>query len=158
MIFVTVGTQLPFDRLIKAVDEWAGMNRDRKVFAQIGPTNFKPGNIENVDFLPPDRADQLFRSAELVVSHAGMGSIITSLKYKKPLLIVPRMASYGEHRNDHQMATAKWLGTRNGINVAWSEQDIPKYLDGRADLSESSEISDCADQGFITRLREAILS
>src|SRR6185312_9191493 len=33
VIFVTVGTQLPFDRLIMAVDEWAGAAPGRRVFA-----------------------------------------------------------------------------------------------------------------------------
>ena len=37
MIFVTVGTQLAFDRMIKAVDEWAGARGRTDVFAQVGP-------------------------------------------------------------------------------------------------------------------------
>jgi UDP-N-acetylglucosamine transferase subunit ALG13 len=156
MIFVTVGTQLPFDRLIKAVDDWAGANPGAEVFAQIGPTEFRPRHVESVAFLKPDHADRLFRTATQIISHAGMGSIITSLKYRKPLLIVPRMASLGEHRNDHQLATAKWLGSRGGINVAWSEGDVPKFLDGLLQFSQVGEISDNADPQFITRLRDAI--
>jgi UDP-N-acetylglucosamine transferase subunit ALG13 len=156
MIFVTVGTQLPFDRLIKAVDGWAGNNPTVEVFAQIGPGEFRPPHIKHVPFLKPDQADRCFRTATLVVSHAGMGSIITSLKYRKPLLILPRQASLGEHRNDHQIATARWLGTRSGINVAWSEEDVPKFLDGQFQLSEVGAISDSADPQFISRLRQAI--
>lgn len=156
MIFVTVGTQLAFDRLIKVMDRWAGENPQTEVFAQIGPSDLRPSHLKSTPFLTPDLADLQFRNASLVVSHAGMGSIITALKYHKPILILPRMASYGEHRNDHQLATAKWLGTRSGINVAWSEADIAKYLDGRLPLSQGGEISDHADPQFIDRLRRAI--
>ncbi|RNC73211.1 MAG: glycosyl transferase family 28 [Desulfuromonadales bacterium] len=156
MIFVTVGTQLPFDRLIQAVDGWAGDNPGAEVFAQIGPTELRPRHLESVAFLKPDQADRLFRTATLVISHAGMGSIITSLKYRKPLLIVPRMASLGEHRNDHQLATAKWLGSRSGISVAWSEEEVPALIDGLLHSSQAGEISDYADPQFIARLRNAI--
>jgi len=158
MIFITVGTQLPFDRLIKAVDAWAALHPEVEVFAQIGPSELKPAHIESVPFIAPDEADRRFRAADLIVSHAGMGSIITALKYKKPILILPRMAGLGEHRNDHQMATAKWLGVRRGITVAWTEQDVPRYLEGEFELSQTGEISDSADPGFIDNLRSAILS
>lgn len=158
MIFVTVGTQLPFDRLITAVDLWAADNPDVEVFAQIGPSQLKPDHIMSVDFVTPDVADRYFRRADLIVSHAGMGSIITALKYHKPLLMLPRRVSFGEHRNDHQLATAKWLGTRNGITVAWSEQDIPRFLSGQMQMSQGGELSDAADPAFIARLRQAIFA
>jgi len=156
MIYVTVGTQLPFDRLIKTMDEWAGANPSAEVFAQIGPSEIKARHITCVPFVTPDISNQKFREAELVVSHAGMGSIITALKHKKPILILPRLASLGEHRNDHQLATAKWLGVRKGINVAWSELEIPKFLDGQIQLSQGDEISDSANPEFINKLRDVI--
>jgi UDP-N-acetylglucosamine transferase subunit ALG13 len=158
MIFVTVGTQLPFYRLIRAVDLWAAENPGIEVFAQIGPSDFRPGHIESVDFVKPDLADRYFRKADLIVSHAGMGSIITALKYHKPLLMLPRNAALGEHRNDHQMATAKWLGTRNGITVAWNEDEVPRYLSGQMQMSQAGELSDSADPAFIARLRQAIFT
>ena len=88
MILVTVGTQLAFDRLIKAVDAWVGNHPGERAFAQIGPANFQPCHMESNDFVPPDQADALFRDAELIVSHAGMGSILTALKYRKPIICI----------------------------------------------------------------------
>ena len=156
MIFVTVGTQLPFDRLIRAVDCWAAENQETEVFAQIGPTDYRPSHIESVDFVAPDVADRYFRSAELIVSHAGMGSIITALKYHKPLLMLPRRAAYGEHRNDHQIATAKWLGTRSGISVAWSDGEVPALISRQLQISLGGDLSEFADPAFIAKLREEI--
>ena len=45
MIFVAVGTQLAFDRLIKYMDEWAAVNSE-KVIAQIAEGTYLPKHIE----------------------------------------------------------------------------------------------------------------
>lgn len=156
MIFVTVGTQLPFDRLISAVDAWAQRNPAERVFAQIGPGQYKPASCEFADFVPPDRANLLFQEADLIVSHAGMGSILTALKYRKPILIMPRKASLGEHRNEHQLATAKWLGNKPGIFVAHEALDIPSILSDRSSLKASDGISQFAGAQFTDKLRHFI--
>ena len=53
MIFVTVGTQLAFDRLVQAVDAWVGNNPGERAYAQIGPATFQPYNMESTDFVRP---------------------------------------------------------------------------------------------------------
>ena len=83
MIFVTIGTQLPFNRLVKAVDAWAGRNPSMKVFAQVGPGADLPQHMEYVEFVPPSQVTQLMNEAELIVSHAGMGSVLTALRYQR---------------------------------------------------------------------------
>lgn len=158
MIFVTVGTQLSFDRLITAVDMWSVNNPSVKVFAQVGPTDYSPQHIEFADFVAPDIADGLFKQASLIVSHAGMGSILTALKYRKPILIMPRRASLGEHRNDHQLATAKWLGNTPGITVAKDESEVEALLNNRNALNGGGGISDFASPDLIKRLQEYIHS
>lgn len=158
MIFVTVGTQLAFDRLVQAVDAWVGNNPGERAYAQIGPATFQPHNMESSDFVRPDEADALFREADLIVSHAGMGSILTALKYKKPILIMPRKAALGEHRNDHQLATAKWLGTKPGVTVAWEAEDVSGLLDARCDLRGGDGISDFASPELIANLKKFIHS
>lgn len=156
VIFVTVGTQLPFDRLISAVDAWAQINPAERVFAQVGPGKYKPAACEFADFVPPDRANLLFQESSLIVSHAGMGSILTALRYRKPILIMPRKASLGEHRNEHQLATARWLGGKPGIFVADSVEDISSILSRRSSLKSSDGISQFAGTEFTDRLRQFI--
>lgn len=157
MIFVTVGTQLAFDRLIAAVDEWAGQQKTVDVFAQIGPARIAPVNLRFAPMLSPDDTTDCFRKAEVVVAHAGMGSILTALKFRKPIIVMPRRAEFGEHRNDHQVATAKWLGGRRGIYVAESAEQLFPLLDARGRLGAGDEISDSADLEFIDRLKTEIL-
>lgn len=156
MIFVTVGTQLAFDRLIEAVDVWAGKNPAERLFLQIGPGKYKPKHCEYADFVAPDKANDLFRSADLIVAHAGMGSILTALKYRKPILVMPRKASLEEHRNDHQLATAKWLGKKSGVFVANETSDVASVLTERNSLKSGDKISEFAEVAFTDRLRNFI--
>ncbi len=157
MIFVTVGTQLPFDRLISAIDDWAAGHPEAKVFAQIGPgSKLVPNHIEYAEFVSPDRADQLFQQASVIISHAGMGSILTALKYRKPIVIMPRRANLGEHRNDHQWATAEYLGKSPGVSVAWSEEELPDYLNQYQSMQGGTGISEYASPELIGYLKTCI--
>ncbi len=153
MIFVTVGTQLAFDRLVTAMDTWAREHPEEKIFAQIGPSKLKDLAFPSEPFVSPSRADALFRDADLIVSHAGMGSILAALKYRKPLIVLPRRADLGEHRNDHQAATVKWLGDRPGIHGASTERELFGLLNSRGDLTEGPGISDSAAPELIHFLR-----
>jgi UDP-N-acetylglucosamine transferase subunit ALG13 len=129
MIFVTVGTQLPFDRLVEAVDEWAGSHPDIAVRAQVNGGSYVPRSIDAVKSLSPSQFAQCFAQASLVVAHAGMGTIIPALDVGKPLVLLPRLASLGEHRNDHQVGTARHFARFACIRVAESEHEIGRLID-----------------------------
>jgi|HigsolmetaAR203D_1030402.scaffolds.fasta_scaffold11008_2 Uncharacterized conserved protein len=127
MIFVTVGTQFGFDRLIEWMDEWAASS-NTDVFAQIGEGSFQPRHISWTRDIPAADFSDYVQRAEKVVSHAGMGTIISSLLTNKPIIIVPRMASLGEHRNDHQLATAMRFSNMPGIRVAHDKTMLFEHL------------------------------
>lgn len=105
MIFVTVGTQLPFTRLIDAMDEIAG-RLDEEIIAQTGPGEGNWSNLDCRKNLEPEEFGKLFSAARVIVAHAGIGTILSARSRRKPLILLPRRFSFGEHRNDHQMATA----------------------------------------------------
>lgn len=128
MIFVTVGEQLPFDRLVRSVDEWAGVSK-KDVFAQIGRTEWRPSNIRYSYFLNPTEFKEKLAAADVIVSHAGMGTIISAIDLGKPLLVMPRQVSYNEVRNDHQFATAIRFGDLGYVEVAFNEDDLKLKLD-----------------------------
>lgn len=163
MIFVTVGTQLPFPRLLKSVDSWSANNPDKKVFAQIsdaGPDNFCPLNFDYVPFLDPKDFNRYFLEASVIVAHAGMGSILSALSLGKPIIIMPRRVEYKEHRNDHQVATAKKFHSRQNIKVVNTDEEMSEAL---TDFSqqESGKSYDCstsdADEALLQHLRSFIL-
>ena len=132
MIFLTVGNELSFDRLSKAIDQWCADNPGILVFGQIGepgPDGYRPQKFEWKPFITPEEYQRKFKKAELIVAHAGMGSIITALTMNKPILIMPRRSKFREHRNDHQVATAQRFSERSGILVAEDETKVGLMLD-----------------------------
>jgi UDP-N-acetylglucosamine transferase subunit ALG13 len=127
VILATVGTQLPFPRLIKALDQLAP-RLSEPVICQTGRTQLKLHNIEQHEGFAPREFDELFKTARVVVAHAGIGTVLAAKKYHKPLIVFPRRAAFGEHRNDHQLATAEQLARHRGIYVAWTKEDLEILL------------------------------
>jgi UDP-N-acetylglucosamine transferase subunit ALG13 len=125
MIFVTVGSMIPFDRLIKALDVAVGKDLvDEELFAQVGKTEFKPQHIRYVDVLERETYIRQFKSANAIISHAGMGTIAMADKYEMPLLVLPRLARYGEHVNDHQVQSAKAFANQGYFLLAKNTDDL----------------------------------
>ena len=157
LIFVSVGTQLPFDRLIRAVDQWAAATGRTDVFAQIGPGKYRPDHVEWRQFVEPAEFQRRVQACDVLVAHAGMGSILTALAAGKPLLVLPRRAALGEHRNDHQLATAERFAARGLVHAARDEQDLREQLDRIDDLRPAGErISPFAEERLLERLRRFV--
>ncbi len=154
MIFVTIGTQAPFDRFIKIIDEVAPQINE-EIIAQVYKCGFTPKNIKTVDFLAPDEFNNLFEKADLIISHAGMGTILSALQKHKPIIIFPRIAALGEHRNEHQLATAEKFKELRSVYVAMNEQEL-KELMLRKDLVPLHEIGAEASESLIQSLEEFI--
>jgi UDP-N-acetylglucosamine transferase subunit ALG13 len=155
-IFVTVGTQLPFDRLISTVDGWAARNPQADVFAQIGPTSFRPAHIQWVPFLNADECQKKVEQANIIVAHAGMGSIITALEIGKRIIVMPRRAVHNEHRNDHQIATARSLLAQGHVLVAFDEHHLIEKLDNIERLAASPRIARHGSPRLLAVIREFI--
>ena len=158
MIFVTVGTQLPFDRLVGAVDRWAGAAEGREVFAQVGATSLSPRHIEYRPTLSPAECRERLAAASAVVAHAGAGTILNALELGKPLLIMPRLAALGEHRNDHQVATAERFAALEPVTVARDEDALMSALDEYDGLATHSVISPFASPELLRALQGFIAS
>lgn len=130
MIFLTVGTQFPFDRLVKAVDELVGRNGfDEQIFAQIGDSLYQPRNFKAISSLEKKVFDKHICEASCIISHAGMGTITTALEHHKPLLVMPRLKKYGEAVNDHQLAIARKFEELRHILVAYQQDDLLRKID-----------------------------
>mgnify|MGYP001329558055 CR=1 FL=1 len=155
MIFVTVGTQLPFDRLINAVDKWAALNGRTDVHAQIA-TGLAPSHICFDRSLSPQEFDRRVAECDLLIAHAGTGSIFTALEYQRPLIVMPRRADLGEHRNEHQMATAKHFTALAGVQVAMDERELAFALDHLDSAKSGSVISPWASDELLDTIKRFI--
>ena len=156
MIFVTVGVQLPFDRLVRTVDEWAVSRNKSEVFAQVGVSNYVPRRLTAYSFLSDQDFHKYMENAEIIVSHAGMGTIITALELGKRIIVMPRQAALGEHRNDHQSATAKHMLSNHIVSVAADEAELLKQLNDPGPFATGTAIAESANESLLKFLSKEI--
>ncbi len=164
MIFLTTGTQLSFDRLVRAVDEWADEAKPScQIFGQVLPSLDEPyisRNFKTKARLSPTEYAEIFGKAKLIISHAGMGTILTALTQGKKICIMPRQEKYGEHRNDHQLATVKRLKEYPGLFKAHSENDLHRCIDEamhEGSPAQVEAIEPFASTDFSDKLRSFIM-
>ncbi|MGE5381911.1 MAG: glycosyltransferase [Omnitrophica WOR_2 bacterium] len=154
MIFAVVGTQEPFDRLIKSLDEWCSISGYKDMIAQTAYSEYKPANFKTFDFIPVSEFDAIFEKADLIVSHAGMGTIITALRYCKPIIVMPRLAKFREHRNDHQLSTAVSFARLGYVKSVYSKAELFDALDNRKEIVVAPPISQYASDSLVSTIEE----
>lgn len=146
MIFVTVGSQLPFPRLVNAVDELAPALGD-EVFAQtLGSGTWS--RIQTVDVLREEVFEQRFAAARCIIGHAGIGTYLTACRHRKPLILMPRRRMFREHRTDHQMDTAAALAGREGVQIVHDVDEL------RVALARIEQPARHCPEGYETLLSE----
>lgn len=123
MILVTLGTQdKSFTRLLDAIQhEIDNGNIKDKVVVQAGFTKYDSNDMEIFDLIDRDKFSELISKCDLLITHGGVGSILTGLKNDKKIIVCPRLAKYREHMNDHQVQIVE-----NFANAGY----ILKYDDG----------------------------
>jgi beta-1,4-N-acetylglucosaminyltransferase len=129
VIFLTVGSMFPFDRLIQAVDDMVGDGRiTDKISAQIGDGKYEPKNFPFKRFMGKPEYERELAAATYLIAHAGAGTIALALETGKPLLVLPRLSANKEHVNDHQIATARKFAELGHVLVANDASEIPEKI------------------------------
>lgn len=136
MILVTVGMQVGFDRLIRAMDALAP-SLGCEVIAQIGVGSYEPQNMVSRQQIGPSEFEELVAQSQLIVSHAGIGTILTAQRFSTPIVLFPRRLDHGEHRNDHQVATVNNLRGRSGLIIAMEKDELPAKIAEGLQMGES---------------------
>ena len=105
MILVLLGTQNnSFHRLLEEIQKNIDNgNIQEEVVVQKGYTKFESKDMTIYDELPIEKFNELIEKADLVITHGGVGSIISSVTRGKKVIAVPRLKKYNEHVNDHQL-------------------------------------------------------
>ena len=105
MILVTLGTQKePFTRLLDYIEK--SKIKD-EIIVQAGYTKFDSKKMKIFDFISYDEMEEYINKCDVVITHAGTGSVLTPLKKGKKVIICPRLAKYHEHVDDHQVELAE---------------------------------------------------
>jgi len=126
MIFVTVGTEkYPFDRLLRIVDDAVGAGIIQGPgFAQTGCSTYRPRHLRFQPLIGFDEMRQRVREADLVIGHAGVGTIVLALNQGRVPLVMPRRADLREHISDHQIDFALRLDDCGKIILFQNENEF----------------------------------
>ena len=107
MIFVILGTQdKKLTRLLDAIQkkrDEGKISKKEKIIVQAGCTRYKSKNMQIIDYMPLREFEDYVDKADIIICHAGVGTILTALKKGKKIIAAARLKKYGEHVNDHQL-------------------------------------------------------
>ena len=126
MIFVSVGThEAPFDRLLRTVYE---LGLDEEIVVQHGPSSVRSELALEAEYLSFDEVVDYIRAARAVVTHAGVGSVMVALANGKRPIVMPRLHSFDEHVDDHQLELARRLEANGLVTVVESPETMAEAL------------------------------
>ncbi len=122
MIFVILGTQdKKFNRLIQMILK---LDIDEEIVIQSGCSDVFSDKVKYFKYLDKDSFDDYIKKADLIITHGGVGSIMSALSYRKKVIAVPRLKKYQEHQNDHQLDIVDNFYLRNYIFKCNEEDDL----------------------------------
>lgn len=122
--FVSIGNaHQPFKRLLNGVLETIDI-LPRPVIVQFGYSLFKDTRCLYSPFLSLDQYNRYIQDAQLLILHAGAGSVIKALRAGKRPIVVPRRKKFQEHINDHQLDFAKALSKMDKIELVLEISDL----------------------------------
>lgn len=128
MIFVTLGSQkFQLNRLLRQLDEslkLQGVMWTEDIFAQIGAADYVPERYPCKHFLDRKEFETKVQKSDLILTHAGVGTIITALSMKKKVLVYPRLKKYQEAVDDHQLSIADAFSKNNYLMVCKESDDL----------------------------------
>lgn len=126
MIFVILGTQdKRFTRLLEAIQtkiDEGKIDSKEEIIVQAGSTRFVSEEMKIVDYMSVRKFEELIDKADVIICHAGVGTILTALKKNKKIIAAARLKQYGEHVNDHQLQILENF-TQEGYILALEDFD-----------------------------------
>ena len=130
MILVTLGTQdKSFKRLLDAIQKQIdNKNIKDKVIVQAGLTKYESKDMEIHGLIDRDKFSDLMKECDLLITHGGVGSILTGLKNNKKVIAAPRLKAYGEHTNDHQLEIIEKFSNSGLILPLYNFDELDKVL------------------------------
>ena len=157
MIFVTLGTQkFQFNRLLRMMDDLIENKKiHERVFAQISNSDYLPQYYEYCNFLSNNDYEEYIKNCDILVSHSGVGTIMTGLRYRRKIIVVPRLSKYGEHIDDHQTQIAQSFSKLNYVLMYSDEDNNMEQLIVDATTKHFSNYSSCRNQ-VIDTIRQYI--
>lgn len=122
--FVSVGNaKQHFSRLLNNIDALADI-LPQPILVQSGHTPFTSSVCDVIDFIAMDEFTEYVAKADVLILHAGAGSLLHAMKAQKYPIVVPRKAAFHEHVNDHQVAFARMLEVEGKAKMVENTDDL----------------------------------
>lgn len=130
MILVTLGTQdKEFGRLLKEVERLKKENIiTDEVIVQAGSSIFASDIMEVFDYKPKEELEQMVKDADIIITHGGVGSILSALDNEKKIIAFPRLKQFKEHVNDHQVQICEKFASE-GYILSGKITELEKLLE-----------------------------
>lgn len=157
-IFIPLGTQLfQFNRLVKAINNLIieQIFQPQEILIQSSIIDIKP-ICKYVNYLSSDDFNRYIEEAELIITHAGVNSIMTCMRKKKPLIIAPRQKQFHEHVDNHQLEIADLMEQKFNVIVVKDMKNLPSAINKARNHKYKDWVS--KHNEFILSLKEIILS
>lgn len=100
----------------------------KDITVQTGETNYQIKHCRHFDYTSNDEMKKLREEAELIICHAGVGTVIGALKEGKKVIVFPRLAQYHEHESDHQLDIAKDFEGKGYVLCAMNEEELEQAI------------------------------
>ncbi|MFH1039058.1 MAG: glycosyltransferase [PVC group bacterium] len=131
MIFVTIGaSEFQFNRMLRWVDralEDLSIPRE-EIFFQVGCSSYRPRTGESVDYIDFHGMEERIKKANIVICHAGVGTILISLVNGKKPIVIPRREEYAETVDNHQVIFASHLAANNLVVYPLNNRDLKEAI------------------------------
>lgn len=129
MILVTLGTQkFQMNRLVEAADKMAE-SIDEEVFVQTGNSTYVPTHCKHSEFVDSVSFKDMIAQCSVLVTHSGVGSIMTGLNAGKPVVVVPRLKKYNEHVDNHQQDIAEAFAGKGCVLYCDDVNNLAKVVE-----------------------------
>ena len=131
MILMVCGTQkFPMDRMLSEMDRLIEEGTvTEEVFAQIGHSTYCPKHYGWAEFVAGEEFEEKIKNCSLLLTHSGVGTILTGKEYHKPVLVYPRSAKYGEHVDDHQWQIAREFRKRDYVLICEEASQMAQRIE-----------------------------
>lgn len=143
MIFIVLGTQkFQFNRLLKLVDKLILENKIKEpVFAQIGYSYYTPKHYTFTTFLDKDEFEKKIKECDVLITHSGVGTIISGISNNKATIVVPRLKKYNEHVDNHQCEIASAFARKKLVLLCEERDNLVELINKSKNFKYEKYIS-----------------
>jgi UDP-N-acetylglucosamine transferase subunit ALG13 len=137
VIFATVGsTAIRFDRFIDALED---LPDGGDLLVQHGPMRAPSGVGRAVPYMQFPDVIESMEAADVVISHAGAGSILCALRVGHTPIVVPRLKRFEETVDDHQVEFARALAAQGKVIAVEQLERLPEAVANAPRRLEATE-------------------